>query len=941
MRAVLFLALLHTVEAAPAELPTPEQVVASKLDLWAEAALRQPDGPTYDFFARLVPPLRYVDADFLHYPLVLSAPGATVKGRLVSNGSAINALARQPNFVTEAGTPVHVRVGPAGEPFGQDLDRLDGPHTADGWLPIYRLRYGVGGEHYHEEAFASVEEPLAASGTVVAKFSFPAQNKGRIALWFDHGAEVLTGRSGLVTDKAAKVYAAFDNNWEWNGARNALFSKPEHAASAYVTIFTRPADDASAASADFHKQQRDLCERRWRDLLAAGTHVEVPEPYVNNAWRSLIVGNYAIVSGDRMNYSAGNQYSRMYAHESGDALRGMTVWGHAKDLARTLRPLFVYKRPNIEYHDGAFKLRDLSEFYFLTRDKKLIEDLRPLWQKEIDLILKGRDAATGLLPREKYCSDIDTRISSKNANANAWRGLRDMSLVLEDVGETDEAKRLAAIAAEYRGQVLTAIERSTVRTVDPPFVPIAMDGEEPVPDPITGTRLGSYWNLVVQSLLSTGIFRYDSQPATDIMRYMQINGGLCMGMIRVQSARNFWVDPRNIDDLYGVRYALLLQQRDERDRALVSFYGKLAQGMTRETFYDGESSGIIPRDRFGRQMYLPPNSSANASFLQQLRCLLVQDWDMAGDGKIDTLRLLYATPRHWLRDGATIKVERAPTAFGEVSLMAQSELSKGRVTATVDLPSRGKPTKTLLRFRLPKGHEIKSATIDGQPAKLTGAETIDLTGRSGKVTVIAQAQPSKYPENWWKPVPKEGAPGWEILPQEAGPGEVILSKRNELGLLSNFAPTPFTFRGKRYASVEGFWQMMLYPEGPDDPRAKFPGLTWPHTRDEIAQMTAFKAKAAGTQAEENMKKMSIDWVTFEGKRFPYRPAEPGAHFRLIVAATREKVKQNPEVRRVLLSTGDLVLKPDHHTEPNAPAAWRYYDILTEIRTLLKAGEAGP
>src|SRR5437868_3017304 len=81
----------------------------------------------------------------------------------------------------------------------------------------------------------------------------------------------------------------------------------------------------------------------------------------------------------------------------------------------------------------------------------------------------------------------------------------------------------------------------------------------------------------------------------------------------------------------------------------------------------------------------------------------------------------------------------------------------------------------------------------------------------------------KYPERWWAPVPKEGAPSWEILPQEAGPGEVILSKRHELGLLSNFAVTPFTFRGKRYASLEGFWQMMLYPESEDDPRAVYPG----------------------------------------------------------------------------------------------------------------------
>ena len=203
------------------------------------------------------------------------------------------------------------------------------------------------------------------------------------------------------------------------------------------------------------------------------------------------------------------------------------------------------------------------------------------------------------------------------------------------------------------------------------------------------------------------------------------------------------------------------------------------------------------------------------------------------------------------------------------------------------------------------------------------------------------AHGARYPANWWAPVSKEGAPGWEILPQEAGPGEVILSKRTELGLLSNFAPTPFEFHGKRYASLEGFWQMMKYPEGPDDRRAKFPGLEWKYTRDDVAQLTAFDAKKAGDLASLNMKTMGIDWVTFEGKQMPYKPAEPGEHYRLIVEATREKVRQNPDVQRVLLATGDLVLKPDHHQEADATAAWRYYDILTQIRDELRAKEAQP
>jgi len=84
-----------------------------------------------------------------------------------------------------------------------------------------------------------------------------------------------------------------------------------------------------------------------------------------------------------------------------------------------------------------------------------------------------------------------------------------------------------------------------------------------------------------------------------------------------------------------------------------------------------------------------------------------------------------------------------------------------------------------------------------------------------------------------------------------------------------------------------------------------------------------------------MTKMGITWVSFEGKHFEYKPAVPGEHYKLIVEATREKVKQNPEVKKVLLATGDLILKPDHHQEPNAPAAWRYFEILTMIRTELQ------
>jgi len=191
---------------------------------------------------------------------------------------------------------------------------------------------------------------------------------------------------------------------------------------------------------------------------------------------------------------------------------------------------------------------------------------------------------------------------------------------------------------------------------------------------------------------------------------------------------------------------------------------------------------------------------------------------------------------------------------------------------------------------------------------------------------------TNYPAAWWKPVPREQAAAWEILPQDAGTNEVILSKRNELGVLSNFAATPFEFHGKKYASLEGFWQAMKYPEDADDPRAK---VEWKFTREQVAKLTGFDAKRAGDVGSDNMKKLGIDWVSFEGKRFEYRPKIPGEQYRLIVEATRAKVEQNPEVRRVLLATGTLVLKPDHRQEADAVAAWRYYDILMLLRAELQ------
>jgi predicted NAD-dependent protein-ADP-ribosyltransferase YbiA (DUF1768 family) len=51
-----------------------------------------------------------------------------------------------------------------------------------------------------------------------------------------------------------------------------------------------------------------------------------------------------------------------------------------------------------------------------------------------------------------------------------------------------------------------------------------------------------------------------------------------------------------------------------------------------------------------------------------------------------------------------------------------------------------------------------------------------------------------------------------------------------------------------------------------------------------------------------------------------------------------RLEQNPKVKEILLSTGDLVLLPDHIPEEDPPVEWRYCQIWMELRSELQEKE---
>ena len=733
--------------AAPAPsrraLPSVQEMIEARTDPWGDAARRQPDGASYEFFKDLLPPLRWVNTDFRHYPIVLSAPRSPHKTRLTSSGSAVNARANKPPMWHEQGVPVTFFVGDPAEPFAENLARLAEPRYLDGYLPVVTMDYRHKGAVYREEVFAPVDEKAAGQGTAMVRFSIDedgVESTGRIEARIGSETPLRIENGEVLNDKGQSL-VAFSQGWRWEADRHALVAELGEGQTAELTVYAKPAEPGAATSNTLYDESKQACVTTWNELLDRSIGLVTPEPIVNDAWRAMLIGNFMMAVENRANYSAGNAYGKIYEGECGDTLRSLMLFGHLDAAPAMLKPLLEFDRKATRFHVAGHKLQLLAYFYWVTRDAETVRAYEPLWRPSVELILASREPDTGLLPKDSYAGDVSTPVYSLNSNANCWRALRDVAAMLDDMGAKDEAIELQRQATGYREAILDAVSRSEKLDARPPFIPIALLSDEPAHDPLTATRQGSYYNLMCPYVIGSEIFGQGSDREDWLLGYLQNHGAIAMGMIRTEQHQGQFKHEPGVCPLYGLRYQLALLRRGEGERALVGFYGQLAQGMTRGTFIGGEGSKFLHGDADGRSFYLPPNSTSNASWLLALRYLLVQDWDLDEDMKAETLRLLFAAPRQWLADGRQIRIDRAPTLLGEVSCRMESKLSAGYVEMHVTPPPR--PVKTiLLRAPLPTGWVVESVEVDGAAEPLVDGDTVDLSGRTKPLTVRFRVTPT-------------------------------------------------------------------------------------------------------------------------------------------------------------------------------------------------------
>jgi len=416
---------------------------------------------------------------------------------------------------------------------------------------------------------------------------------------------------------------------------------------------------------------------------------------------------------------------------------------------------------------GALQLMwVMAEHYRLTGDKQWLEEEAPrlkavadwiinrrrttmkekLSQEEIDGIKAGTWSPYGLQPK----------VAMGDGNPSGSRyyywadscGYQSLKLLADVIGDVDSkiASELSAEAQQYRGDILSVLNESIVLS------------------PVMKVRDGTYRSFLPQGFQDRGPLAIALPEGANIYSHCgpyhadycvtcaAIEAWIRSGLLSIEDPRidgHFdvvedvflldtpWIRKRKSDydpdrDWFGhagwgyqsgwERLPEFYLVKDDVPNFLRAWLNRCAVDMNLSNWTFNEHTTFAPNDK----------SHGYAVFLSNFRNMLLMEIG-------ETLWLARATPRAWLEQGKKIVVKDAPTHFGTVAYEIVSDVDNGKITATVEMPSRKAPKTVLLRFRHPKAASIRSVTVNGKawPDFDQSKEAIRLEGLGRKLEVTA------------------------------------------------------------------------------------------------------------------------------------------------------------------------------------------------------------
>jgi hypothetical protein len=573
------------------------------------------------------------------------------------------------------GRQVVVRLGPA----HRALPRSTFPTLLDGWLPIICFRTEESGIEYQILYWAT---PLPELSQNDGPFNWP-EHGDSYSNWIQIHAHNRTGATqsaavAVAVVESSKIHlqeqttplpAGGSQSWAWRidfrpgnessvshaSGKSARTDRQSTGLTGSAFQQNQAAPDAAAIAVDPPAALRWLerTRRFWIETLRRGAEVELPCPKALHAlWAAHVC---QLISSDHGEVHAGEGfYDELYIRDGAYQILHLLEAGFLDSARKAIERFLLHQRPDgrFETQQGQLDANGQAmwafwKFYRMTGDREFLRVVYPHMERAARWIQQARrqepadSPFAGLLPPAvadgEYLWDGKHRI----VGYDFWnlRGMICVSAAAAELGLPQEAQRWQEEAADYR----RAIDRAWEKLGIPYFPP-------------SWEKAGTHWGNT-ETLWPTELFDPDDPRVVALIEHVrqQWGGGYYEGTIR-------WIGHRAaIHPYMGAYTALASLRRGQVEEVLSDFFWYLLHSSASHAFPEG----IYPESRTAWSNTIPHALGA-ANYAILLRHLLI-------DERTDGLHLLPAVPPQWLTSGQGIRIERAPTEFGMISLSLKAE----------------------------------------------------------------------------------------------------------------------------------------------------------------------------------------------------------------------------------------------------------------------------
>ena len=422
----------------------------------------------------------------------------------------------------------------------------------------------------------------------------------------------------------------------------------------------------------------DRTVRYWRETLARGAQITVPCEKSTQCLKAahvcqLIASDHGVLHGGE------GFYDQFYIRDGAYQLLELEEAGLMEAARKAVEAYLKVQRADgrFETQKGQFDangqaLWTLWQYWRITGDEEWLKRVYLQMHRAAEWIEQARKQApagtpfAGLLPNAvadgEYLWDGKHHI----VGYDFWnlRGLLCAADAARRLGEVQDAQEFEAEAADYRQAINTAWGQ-TGREYFPP----------------SWENAGTHWGNT-ETLWPTELFAADDPRITASLKELREHHG---GGFAEHTLRWTGFAHTNAIHPYLSAYTTMASLvRGEHDQFVEDYFWYLLHS----TATHGFPEGIFYEKRFAWSDTIPHvTGAANFAFL--LRHALIHE-------KGDELHLLLGAPDDWLDAGEEIRIERAPTHFGPISLRVRG-IKRG-VEVKLDGPRRQAPERIVLHL---------------------------------------------------------------------------------------------------------------------------------------------------------------------------------------------------------------------------------------------------